>query len=389
MDYDPELLKNAKESLKQQEAQLAKQKKEAQLAKQREPILAELELARKKNNLDSMYLALSQLKSIDPSKDLQKELEQVSKAVSLLEKIKVNKSDHDHENVVHYAHQLLLLFPDHTEARKALKESGLLFGYLKLAHHSVDSILDKESASFIKTDGSKVDYESLLSNINKAKKYLGEAKKLDGFFTQTIALEESLQNLENNLATKLSSNIASTALEAGSKLESTFNTVYRRMELEHQLSLSYIRLGSSLRGKSTSEAFAATASLRNSTTMMVDLYLIIIGDDVEALKLLKDSERSEEVRAASDLLNRVKRLKREVMEPSGSMKEYKSDVSNAVDAVVEQNSIYKQSLPTKSQQEEDFKNLLMTIVGFKLYQQPENTKPILETHKKFLNIDKI
>ena len=127
------------------EAKIVKQAQEAQQQKQIAEIKAKLDLARVKVDLDQMYLRLSQLKSISPASDeFNQEFEKVQTAIPLLQKIRLAKADHDHEEVVNDSAQFLELLRDQPEARQALKESGLIFSYLQELIRLVDACFGKD-----------------------------------------------------------------------------------------------------------------------------------------------------------------------------------------------------------------------------------------------------
>lgn len=108
---------------------------------------AELELAELKGDLDAIYLSLSKLSKAGDKESINR-LPDISEAIKLREKMELALSDHDHENALLFASQLLEKAPINKKAKRVVRESGQIFYLLLSAKGLLEKIkLESEDVS--------------------------------------------------------------------------------------------------------------------------------------------------------------------------------------------------------------------------------------------------
>jgi len=116
---------------------------------------AKLKLAELKSDLDGMYEPLQKLALLQiPS--AKERLKKVSKAISIHEQMLRSVADHDHEQAVKSAYELVKLMPKNKDGIRVLRESGQIFYLLREALTKVSWSLNSEKPTNI--DYKKVDF---------------------------------------------------------------------------------------------------------------------------------------------------------------------------------------------------------------------------------------
>ena len=136
---------------------------------------AKLELAEIKGDLDSIYLSLSRL-SESGDKQAKSKLVSITMAVETRERMELALSDHDHEEALIYASELLKLVPNNKKAKKVVRESGQIFYYL-LAAKTLLSQYESVDEEFT-VDPQKVSLDSTLSDEDREKSLIKRSQEL-------------------------------------------------------------------------------------------------------------------------------------------------------------------------------------------------------------------
>lgn len=126
-------------------------------------------------------------------------------------------ADHDHENALVYATQLLKVEPANKKAQRVINESGQIFFYLQAAK----STLTEFTAG---KDGATVNPKQLYEQFDKAREYTAKAKALDPNFRTVSNFEKSLDNAQTTLIHILSLNV----FEAGQSVVEKAGANYRK-----------------------------------------------------------------------------------------------------------------------------------------------------------------
>jgi len=222
------------EVAKEQEVQAIKAQLEIAKQKELEAVKAQLELARAKSSLDEMFLALKALQALgDKSETTASEVDNARTGVELLQKTRIAKGEHRHEDVVQHAAEVLELFPTHPEARKEMKESGLIFRYLQLA-------LEHENACFVgdqtggvqlvkltkeKSEKEGTDFTTIAFNLKKANDFVDEAIKLDAQYDAALGLKHSVRQMQNTMGYLIAQSIFKTSNLVRPRLDELFSVL--------------------------------------------------------------------------------------------------------------------------------------------------------------------
>jgi len=154
-----------------------------------------------------MYLTLSQLKARGAALEgLDQELSLLEASVGLREKLRLAQADHDHERVILVASSLLDVFPKHSEARRAFRESGLVFHYLQEAIDAIRSCTESgtnDGTEPLATSGGQsgqADLPRIFASLDKARNSIKEAKRLDPHFVKAVLLGELIDDTRDTFA---------------------------------------------------------------------------------------------------------------------------------------------------------------------------------------------
>ncbi|MGR9105292.1 MAG: hypothetical protein ACU843_00015 [Gammaproteobacteria bacterium] len=100
--------------------------------------------------------------------------------------------DHDHEEALLYASQLLGLQPDHSGAKQVIRDSSQIFSHLDDARSAL-------SEFWTLKDGAVVEPERLYQGLQNSREHLAKAKSLDPKFETTLEFEEKLDEAQSQL----------------------------------------------------------------------------------------------------------------------------------------------------------------------------------------------
>jgi hypothetical protein len=343
-----------------------------------------LELARKKIDLDQMYLVLKELKNLgDQEQDIDVELKKVEKAIPLLEKIKLNKSDHQHEEVVKAANNFLEYYPDHIEARKALKESGLIFTYLQQSINLLNGCFEYDNktqeARLISTSTEskevRIDYAKILNNIDKAEQYVKESKKLDPFFERALSLEKTICDTKNTIGIRLSDVVVITCATTIDDYMRLFSTVSRGLEASIESRYSspqeYWKKASPILEKGRENDKPLLEEL-NQLSAYLDYF--------------KESTISNSTMTVKEINIKLNTLVDAVVYPKGNVTDYRNSVRTIEAKIDELIAKYKSSSQNTEAASENIKGFGKALHDYQLFKTPEETKNILGKHKDLITI---
>jgi hypothetical protein len=385
---------------------------------------AKLELAKKKIDLDQMYLVLTELKNLgDTDQKIADELKKVEEGIPLLEKIKLNKSDHQHEEIVKAANKFLEYYPDHIEARKALKESGLIFYYLQESinllnrnfeyeiktidysdYNEVRQALRKSGLIFVylhdsinllnfeyesnnpkahliktspdeKENKIKIDYSKIIHNINKAEQYIIEAKKLDPYFDKALSIEKSIHDTKNTIGILLSDDVVTWAeIKINSYLEffSIVSDGFESVIKSRYSSISVYWNGMSPMLQDFKKTDTPLLDELNKLSSYLDYY--------------KESEISSLAMTVKEINITLNTLIEAVVYPKGSVVDYRKDVRTIESKIDDLIAKYRASSPNSDATAENIKGFAKTLHDYQLFITPEETKNILEQRKNMIQI---
>ena len=96
--------------------------------------------------------------------------------------------DHEHENALIYASQLLELTPSNQHAQQVIRDSGQIFSYLQEARATFAAYKGLEQSQSI-TPGQAV---KLYADFDRAKAYIAKAKALDPRFKRSLSFAKTL-----------------------------------------------------------------------------------------------------------------------------------------------------------------------------------------------------
>ncbi|GEM_PF-1144341 len=109
-------------------------------------------------------------------------------------------ADHDHENALVYATDILKHEPTNREAKRVISESGQIFYYLQAAKSTLTEFMAGK-------DDATIDAKQLYEQFDKAREYTGKAKALDPRFRTVSNFEKTLDKSQTTLIHILSLNV--------------------------------------------------------------------------------------------------------------------------------------------------------------------------------------
>lgn len=340
-----------------------------------------LELARTKNDFDQMYLVLKELSSLqkdDPA--TADELKKVEAALPLLEQIKINKADHNHEAVVHVSSELLKIFPQHAEARRALRESGLIFSYLQKSLNLFNECLsydtEKQQACLIQTtsdsNSKKTDFAKIVNNLNVASNAINDALKLDPYFDKAVTLQKTLAEFRNTIGISIAYNLYFTSQMMTNANESIFDIIYDGMT-------------KSIKYSSPSEFWKKIHPIVQKNEQDFNKTITELNEMSSFLISYKDSDISQLTTIAIEININASNLVKAVANPRGSMIDYKNDVSTLIIKNQELLSRFKSSCPNPEMVNTNVHGFGETLNKYELFRKPGETMNILQQNKELLS----
>ncbi len=339
---------------------------------------ARLDLARQNNNLNQMYLSLTQLKNLGKkSKEIENELSKVESGIEILNNLTLYKSSHDHENAVKSAAQLLALFPYHPEANKTLNESGLILSYLESTKENINSCFKKSVENKFelippeRMNGYniKVNYRKILFNLGKAEKSLKEAKKLDPRVEQILEFEKIIRELKKNLILNLTNNILKRSIAVTDYMNSFYNIIYSGMSDEED------------------KNWASSDFLKKAAPYIreVNKTVVPIINEMNILSsyLSNYSKEGETtfLKFVNQLNMKTSKYVSSITNPQSSIMDYKKkndyqsrDIKSLITKI-------NASLPESSKISKNIETFGATISHYRLFNSPKDTENILEKYK--------
>ena len=325
---------------------------------------AEYKLAKQKSDLDGIFISLTKLESMDElSIEQREEFTNLSTAMDLLEKVRRNNADHDHESVVLNAAQFLKLYPRNSEVRKLFTESGNIFNALEKAQSSlVTAFPNGEIIHKIDENGTKEPDLVKMSNlIIDASIHVERAISLDPNFVTTQKMKKDLE---------------------GTKRITCILLAQRLYELSEV----------SVAGADQSARFAFNAiiSIKNKYPSAFDLQetwsgyepiVMKLKDDLEA-QLAKLDETENIIRdlsTGSNVYKAVKNLRAETLEildllldpRSGGLTDWSRNIDLAEKRWKKVNNELLDAMPNMDRIGEDVDSFASMWQGLKIYNNPE------------------
>jgi hypothetical protein len=347
---------------------------------------ARLELATQRSDLDAMFLALKELQALgNDSPEIEEQLAHVQTGIPLLQKIRLYQSDHNHEEVVKAAGQFLDYFPDHPEARRAIKESGAIFAYLQEALNSLGNCFQQDAGDKVKMvqktadevkindDFSKNDFPKIFFNLNKAEKSVAEAKKLDPQFDQALVVEKMVSDTKNAVSYSVSYGLITyDGVFAGACVD-VFNGIYSAME---SALASQTASPSDLWKELEPGISQSESNLKNTLDEL---------DEISScLTSLKGQGTPEIIQVARDMHVKTIQLKDAVLHPTGSMIEYRRNVETKQTELLDLSRKIKSSAPNANELLDNDIGFLSVASKHELFKTPTETKPVLERYKRLI-----
>jgi hypothetical protein len=384
----PDLPSSLVQSLKQLSQRFGGQGKAA--AKKDSPAVASararLELARQKSDLDGMFLALKELQALgQDSPGMMEELANIGAAIPLLQKVRVYQGDHNHEEVIKAAGLVLDRFPEHPEARKALKESGLIFGYLQDALSSLSGCFAKDDQGKFDLVQIKVrimkdmtdmpDFAKIFYNLDKAEKSLEAAKNLDPHFDQALALEKLVSDTKNTVGFEVGMPLAKCDGILADTYISAFQSIYSAMEVAVQSGRPISAVW--VEGSKVLQQLEDKAEFKNLFDLLDRLS--------SYLAYFKAGTASEFLQTVKEIHSKMMQLKSAVANPTGSMIEYRRDVGVKRTQLLDLIGNLKTSTPNENTLADNVVGFATVAVKYELFKTPAETKPVIEKYKGLIS----
>jgi len=365
--------------------EIEKLRAELQANKQKEiaAAQAQYDLARAKGSLEETFLALKTLQTLGSGADASTEIERTRHAIELLSSLRIAKGEHRHEDVVKLASDLLDLFPDQAEARKDLKESGLIFRYLESALSHQQKCLGPNQAGkmtliTLKAQGEEkatLDLTGIAFHVQKAREFTDEAIKLDPQYEEALSVKKSIRQMENTVAYLVSHSIFNTVDAVRPRLALTFEMFHSGMvdaaKSRYDSPTDYWKR----MGPSREQLEASFSQLTTNMDTRASFLSQLDAADVQSVK-------GTAIRAVT----LIKQLQRAVFSPRGNLGDYKSDYLAVDTGFSKTIAEFSTAAPNVDAVLSDFSGFATTLVSYKLFKQPERTRSILQKHEALLRI---
>lgn len=325
------------------------------------------------------------------SSDEAKELERVKAATALVTNLRAAQGDRNHEEAVLAASKLLDLYPEMPEARRAFRESGLLFLYLESAiHHATACFTIDEKTkdpAWIRIttgeDTGKWDVDALTENLKRATDFLHKASTRDPFFIQSLALEESIKNMKTSLGWAIAEEAFVFYVNHGSNAEKLANRAIGAMEATLDKN-KYVTRASEMRsGWDTWRRDYAAEASRLFAGFKAGNPKILRG--ISALAALTTDENQLVIQQVQDLTKQFPSFISGALGPAGTVKEYRDRYTDLHERCLRSTEQFNGARPT-------FLKIYMRALdsfgawrsGKMLYKNPDETPKAIERHKHFL-----
>lgn len=340
-----------------------------------------LKLARQQDDFDRMYLTLSQLKARGAALEgLDQELSLLEASVGLREKLRLAQADHDHERVVLVASSLLDVFPKHSEARRAFRESGLVFHYLQEAIDAIRSCMEggtNDGTELLATSdgqsGQALDLPRIFASLDKARNSIREAKRLDPHFVKAVQLGELIDDTRDTFAM-----VGALCLFDISRL-----LCQQHARLGQIL---YKKMAENLGSASPSETWEQLAPLVKQFDASNSRPRQFVSTLASCLESYREGHAAEFVRTSRRLYVEAIKLREAALNPTGTMLDYRAAVQAKAEAAADLIAESGSAIPNKAKIAENLSGLAKLATGFHLFGEPEKVKPILKKREGLLSI---
>jgi hypothetical protein len=344
---------------------------------------AQLELARTKGSLEETFLALKTIETLGGVGDYTtNEIENTKRAIGLLNTLRIAKGEHRHEDVVHVASDLLELFPDNTEARKDLKESGLILNYLESAINFRKKCFESDAKGGVtlvkekteEKDKAKWDLDAIAFNLKNSREQVEEALKLDPQYVEAVSIKQSIRQMQNTVGMLIANSIFAEVDSVRPLISKFFNLFHSGMvsavESSYDSPTKYWE-----RSESTREKVASSLTIINKG----------IASRAAFLSQIDPPDIQNMTKAAIQAAALISRLQSTLLNPRGNLNDYKSDYL-LVDSEYSRLVDNYQTLKSNSEAViSDLVGFVKTLVDSNLYKKPEETKKLLKKHEKLIN----
>ena len=326
--------------------------------------IAEYKLAKQKSDLDGIFISLTKLESMgELSIEQREEFTNVSTAMDLLEKIRRNNADHDHESVVLNAAQFLKLYPRNAEVRKLFTESGNIFNALEKAQSSlVTAFPNGDIIQKSDENGTEVPDLVKMSNlIIDASTHVDRAISLDPNFVTTQKMKKDLEGTQRLTCVLLSQGLyqASEACVVGADQSArlVFNAIIK-----------------------AKNEYPSVFNLQESWSAYEPI-VMKLKDDLEAqlAKLNENENIIRDLSVGSSYYKAVKNLRTETVEiidllldpRSGDLTDWSRNIDLAQKRWKKVNNELLDALPNLDRIGEDVDSFGSMWLGLKIYNNPE------------------
>jgi hypothetical protein len=332
----------------------------------------QLELARTKSDLDSIFIALNNLILLgDKDPALPVELERVKKSLSLYMLIRVSQSDGAHEKTIQLAHDFLEIFPNDIDVRKALRESGLIFRSLSESLKEFQSCF-VESANgeftFVSAKDSndpRIAFEIVTTHLIQARSAVEEALKRDQNFDTALNLRRLIINAQIALSSAITKEIFTIINRYRPAVEKTFEVVHSEMQ-------------KSLRSRFNSPQKVWKRFQVNMTTLE-DIHkkeIVDLDRLASILSRLENDGNEERVVSAKNAVILYDQYVNTIINPRGSLADYNNDISSIASKWSEIEVWYHKTDNILDNIIENITNISSLAMEFCLYKMDETPRII-------------
>jgi hypothetical protein len=272
---------------------------------------------------------------------------------STIDKMLDARAEHDHENALLYATQLLKIDPSNSAAKTVLKESGQIFFYLLAAK----STLTESKAS---GDNEIIEPEPLYEVFNEAAGYVAKAKALDPEFKDTLTFEKALNKTQTALVYILAMNV----VEVG---KNTVSAATAKYEKSAEFINAAASSGYMSRMLSIQSSWAATRVPHQEDQEELGSSLDRM-DDIG--QLVSDSKAQNSQDFVKSLLNYISITRNTVetlLVPKGTFNDYTTAATSASREYKKGQNQLRRAVPKSISVEESYANLIDDSDKYKIF----------------------
>ncbi len=261
-------------------------------------------------------------------------------------------ADHDHENALVYATQLLEIEPGNIKAKKIISQSGQIFFYLQAAK----TILTEFTAG---KDDSTVSPKQLYEQYNEAREYITKAKTIDPRSIAVLHFEDTLD-------------IAQTALThiLSIKVFKTGQAVVEKAGANHRKAMEIIDIAESSRYLSTFLPYqSAWATVDTPVDEMREQLLPSLNEMDDTGRLIADYKNGSAKDFTKSLLTYIRVVKKTVdtlLVPKGSFNDFSKSANIATSKYKQIRTKLKKATPASVSSEGTLIALIKEIPGYKV-----------------------